>query len=285
MILITGAGGKTGRAICDSLIANRVEVRAMVRTASTGPALKDLGVTEIIVGDMTKTADMQCAFQGVRSVYHICPNVSPDEVLIGQVAIQAASEAGVEHFVYHSVLHPQIEAMPHHWLKLRVEEKLFESGLAFTILQPTAYMQNILAYWQGICDDGVFTVPYSGDARSSMVDLQDVAQAALRVLTESGHEGAIYELCGGEVFTQNEIAGVLSSKLQHPVRVEKQDLADWETSALASGMGIYQLEALLGMFRYYDRYGFSGNSKVLSWLLGREPATFAEFVDRVLEQS
>ena len=65
----------------------------------------------------------------MTSVYHVCPNVSPDEIAIGRVSIAAARSAGVEHFVYHSVLHPQTEAMPHHWLKLRVEEALITSGL------------------------------------------------------------------------------------------------------------------------------------------------------------
>ena len=64
-------------------------------------------------------------------------------------AIRAAQSAGVERFVYHSVLHPQVEIMAHHWQKMRVEEQLFESGLSFTILQPAAYMQNVLAGWDG----------------------------------------------------------------------------------------------------------------------------------------
>ncbi len=70
-------------------------------------------------------------------------------------------------FVYHSVLHPQIEAMPHHWAKMRVEEMLFAAGFDLTILQPTAYMQNILGAWRGIVEDGVFRVPYPVETRLS----------------------------------------------------------------------------------------------------------------------
>jgi uncharacterized protein YbjT (DUF2867 family) len=82
--------------------------------------------------------------KGVGAIYHMAPNVSPDEVAIGKAVISAAKRAGVEHFVFHSVLHPQIEAMPHHWRKLRVEELLLESDLPWTILQPTTHMQHIL---------------------------------------------------------------------------------------------------------------------------------------------
>ena len=89
--------------------------------------------------------------------------------------------------VIRSVFHPQVEAMPHHWRKMRVEEKLLASGLPFTILQPAAYMQNILAYWDDIAHRGRYALPYAPDSRLSSVDLEDVAQAAALVLTESGH--------------------------------------------------------------------------------------------------
>ena len=82
--------------------------------------------------------------------------------------------------------------MPHHWKKLRVEEMLFESRLPYTILQPATYMQNLLAYWCKIHEEGIFQLPYSVETRLSMVDLNDVAQAAAIVLTEPGHVGATY---------------------------------------------------------------------------------------------
>ena len=85
------------------------------------------------------------AMQGVRAVYHICPNMSPDEIAIGKLVIGEARKVQVEHFVYHSVLHPQTEKINHHWQKLQVEEMIFKSGLPFTILQPAPYMQNLLA--------------------------------------------------------------------------------------------------------------------------------------------
>ena len=169
MILVTGAAGKTGRAVIDALLVQGQKVRALVYRPN-----QDLGVQEMIVGDMRSPAIINQALHSIRSVYFICPNMNPNEFEMGQLAIGAARSAGVEHFVYHSVLHPQTEAMPHHWQKLRVEEKLFESGLPYTILQPAAYMQNILAHWSRIVADGIYPVPYAADTRLSLVDLQDV---------------------------------------------------------------------------------------------------------------
>ena len=117
--------------------------------------LQSLGAEKVIVGDMYDESAIRFAMQGVQSVYHICPNMNPEEIEIGNLVIEEANRAGVEHFVYHSVLHSQTEKMKHHWAKLRVEEIILESGIPFTILQPAPYMQNLLVGWKSIVEDGV----------------------------------------------------------------------------------------------------------------------------------
>jgi NAD(P)H dehydrogenase (quinone) len=284
MILVTGAAGKTGRAVITALVTKGQTVRALVHHDEQIQLVKSLGAKEAIAGDMRNESSLRRAAQGVRAVYHICPNVNPDEVGIGKQAIDAAQSAEVEQFAFHSVMHPQTEAMTHHWNKLRVEEALFESGLAYTILQPASYMQNVLGGWQAIVERGVYEVPYSVEARMSLVDLEDVAQAAAIVLTEPGHVGATYELAGPEVLTQRQVAEILSKHLKRPVRAEQVSIEAWTRQAQASGMGSYQIERLVKMFLYYDRHGFWGNPRALSHLLGRTPSKFEAFVEGVVRQ-
>ena len=285
MILVTGAGGKTGRAVTRALVARGKSVRALVHRPDQIRAAEELGAREVVVGDMRAQATMDRAAQGTRAIYHICPNMHPEEVAIGQTAIAAARLVGVAHFVYHSVLHPQVEAMPHHWLKMRVEERLFQSGLSYTILQPAAYMQNVLAQWEHVLEQGIYSVPYSVETRLGMVDLEDVAEAAAVVLTEPGHGGATYELSSADVLSQTEVAAILSRQLGRPVRAEAVPLETWENRARELGLGDYQVKTLVKMFRYYERHGFWGNPRVLGWLLGRPPTTFAAFVERVVQEA
>ncbi len=221
---------------------------------------------------------------GNQAVYHICPNASPEEIKFGRGLIEAAQSAGVGHIVYHSVLHPQIEAMPHHWHKLRVEEMIFESGIPFTILQPAAYMQNILAHWQAIVKQGRYPVPYSADTRLSYVDLEDLAEVAAIVLTEPGHKGAVYELSGAEDLSQIEICEILSSCLGHRVCVQVIPVEQWQSNARSQGLGEYQVNALVKMFRYYEQHGFIGNSRILECLLQRPATNFASFVARTIRE-
>jgi uncharacterized protein YbjT (DUF2867 family) len=284
MILITGAAGKTGRAVISALAARGQPVRALVHRGEQARLVESVGARESIVGDMRDENRLKQAARGVRAIYHICPNVSPDEIPIGRAVIAAARAARVEQFAFHSVLHPQVEAMPHHWNKLRVEEALFESGLAYTILQPASYMQNVLAGWQTIVERGVYAVPYSVECRMSMVDLEDVAEAAAVVLTESGHLGAVYELAGPEILAQTQVAKVLSSRLGREVRAEQVAINAWKRQAQASSMGTYQVETLVKMFHYYDLCGFWGNPHALSHLLGRAPTKFDAFIERAIRQ-
>ncbi len=283
MILITGAAGKTGRAVLKALTERGETVRVLVRRQEQADEMIKLGASFALVGDMASAESYNSAMNGIRAVYHICPNMHPDEVKIGCLAIEAACRCGLEHFVYHSVLHPQTEKMPHHWNKMRVEELVFESGLRFTVLQPAPYMQNILAWKNKIINEGSFEVPYPVETKFSMVDLADLARAAAVVLTESGHKEAVYEIVGTRALSQKEVANLLGKVLERPILAEEIPCEQWRQNAEEAGMGRYQVKTLLKMFDYYARFGLSGNRYVLKQLLGRDPHSFTGFVTREFE--
>ncbi len=280
MIVVTGAGGKTGRALTQALAARGAAVRAWVRRADQAPALATLGAAEVVSGEFQDAAALRAALAGAQTVYHICPNVHPAELPIGRAVIAAAQAAGVRHFVFHSVLHPQTDAMPHHWQKLQVEAALFESGLPYTVLQPAPYMQNTLAGWETARTSGEFVVPYPVETCLSLVDLDEVAQAAARVLTEPGHVGATYELVGTPGLPPTAVADAMGQALGHAVRAVAEPVAAWEARARAAGLGDYQRKSLVAMFNYYARFGLWGSPSVLTWLLGGAPATYALFAGR-----
>ncbi len=282
MILVTGAAGKTGQAVIRALFKIEKPIRALVHRDNQIPLLRKLGTEEAIAGEMSSRKTLKRALDGVRAVYHICPNASSDELKIGKMMIEAAQSAGVEHFVFHSVLHPQIESMPHHWQKMRVEEELFKSSLPYTILQPAPYMQNILAYWENIKNKSAYQIPFAVNTRLNSVDLEDVAGVAALVLSKSGHEGAIYELCGAENMSQIELTKILSRYLGHRVEVEVIPLNEWEVNSRNKGMGDYQVKTLIKMFKYYEEFGLIGNSHILKSLLHRPPTSFSAFIEQTI---
>ena len=302
LLLITGAAGKTGLAVISRLLAleaadpgdlpslTNLRIRALARNAGQRTLLEKAGVRDTVVADLNDPTALAKALQGADSVYHVCPNVHPQEASIGRSIIALARQAGVRRFVLHSVLQPGIREMPHHWAKMSVEAALAESGLEFAIVQPAPYMQNILGQRVSICEQGVYSVPYHPATRVSMVDLEDVAEAVVRVLagfdTSGGrqhtaaHFEATYELCGPGLLDQTEIATQLGRALRREVRAEALGREGWAKSAHRAGMSRYQVETLLAMFRYYERCGMTGSAQPLENLLGRPPATFAQFAER-----
>ncbi|PKO09108.1 MAG: nucleoside-diphosphate sugar epimerase [Chloroflexi bacterium HGW-Chloroflexi-2] len=277
MILVTGASGKTGNAITRALTAHGMDVRAIVRHKKQIDPLKKLGAKEVIVADLLDGEKMDEVFFGTTAIYHICPNMHPQEEEIGQLMIQAAQKNHLKHFVYHSVLHPQVEAMPHHWKKMRVEDQLFRISMPFTILQPAAYMQNVLVYLDKMLKTGEYRIPYSTSSRSSMIDLNDLAEVVVKVLTEEGHENAIYELCSHEALSALDVATVVAGVSGKLILASTLDRADWEKDARKADLSDYAIDTLLKMFQYYEEFDFIGNSNQLTWLLGREPNSFEQF--------
>ncbi len=282
MILVTGAAGKTGLAILAALKQRGAKARAFVKDDEQILPVRQAGAAEVVVGDLLDADVWRLATTAVSTIYHIGPNMHPQEVRIGQLMIAAARSVGNCRVVYHSVLHPQIREMPHHWNKLKVENILFDSGLVYTVVQPTAYMQNLLAYLPSIKDKGILPVPYPAETCLSMVDLQDVAAVVAQLLTQPGHNYATYELVGTEPLSQTAVADTFSQILQRPVEVRPIPLKTWQAQAQANGMAEEAVKTAVSMFAYYAESGLAGNPQALRFLLGHEPTSLAAFIERTI---
>ncbi len=142
-------------------------------------------------------------------------------------------------------------------------------------------MQNSLAEWDRMLSHAIYRVPYPIETRLSLVDLDDVAEAAAIVLTNTGHSGATYELVGTPPLSQIEIAETFGHALKKMVRAEAETAGSWNQRARAAGMDDFARETLTKMFNAYARDGLKGNPNVLGWLLGRPPTSLASFAARI----
>ena len=294
VIAVTGAAGKTGRAVTAALAARGAIVRALVHTPEQARAGVP-GAAESVPVDLADLAAVRAALDGTAAAYLIAPNVHPDEPgLLGPV-IDECVRHGPRAVVYHSVIHPYAPAMPHHVDKARVEAMLAESGLDWAILQPASYFENALGVWSSVRDRGVWPLPYSQRAPFTPVALADVAEVAATVLldladdagdtagsrggTSPRHRFATYELAGPEVVDTADMARVAGDVLGRDVCVT----VDRTRPEPASGETDRQRTArtrLQAMFDYYDAHGICGNPTVLAALLGRAPTTWRDWVEQ-----
>ena len=278
-ILITGAGGKTGKSIIRLLSGKDHNLSVYLHRQETINEIRKLADVKAFVGDLSDNDRIKQSLVGIDAVYLIIPNMNPNESLIGENLVKLCKQMGVSRIIYHSVLHPQALAMPHHRQKLLVEEKLFESGLDYSILQPTAYMQNILGYRNSI-QAGSYPMPYPVATLLSLVDINDVAEVATNIITQTGHSFASYELVGSPPLSQTEIAEALTRHTNRKVIPEEILLSDWLNSDPVKVMTNYSRTTLHAMFTYYANYGLVGNTSILSYLLNRNPSSLEEFLKR-----
>lgn len=210
-MLVTGATGRTGSLVVHQLRERGVDVRALVRNPSRGTALERQGV-EVVVGDLDDPASLAQAVAGVDKIYLVTWN-GPTAEQQRKNVVDAARQAGRPHVVVGGALGPssriisQIDA---------ANLYLKQSGLAWTILQPTFFMQNVMAAKATIAQGQLYWD--LGDGRVPAIDIRDVADCAASVLTSDGHVGKTYDLTGPEAISFHDIAAIFSKELGHEVR-------------------------------------------------------------------
>lgn len=209
-VLVTGATGNTGSLIVQQLSAAGSDVRALVRDEAKAAPLRKQGIG-VVVGDLDVPSTLDRALDRVDKVYLVTWNGSTAETQRKNV-VDAALRAGRAHIVVGGALGPksritdQIDGANRH---------LKASGLPWTILQPTFFMQNLMAAKEPIAQGGLYWD--LGDGRLPAIDVRDIADAAVAVLLGHGHEGKTYDLTGPTAISFAEMASVLSRELGHAV--------------------------------------------------------------------
>ena len=211
-VLVTGATGNTGSLLVPALREAGVDVRALVRDESKAQPLEEIGV-EIILGDLDRPETIAPAVDGVDKIYLLTWN-GPTQEQQAKNVINAAREAGNPHIVRHSMWGSEKSRIIQQGY--RVEQALKSSGLTWTLLKPTFFMQNTMMAAQTIASDGVIYWDM-GDGKLGMIDLRDVADAALAVLTGSGHEGKSYILTGPQAISFHDVAATFSKVLDKDI--------------------------------------------------------------------
>ena len=274
MILVTGATGKVGQEVVRQLATAGVPARALVRDPTLASPIRIPGI-DIVVGDLARPETLTAAFAGAEKVFLLTP-AAPDQVELQSNALEAARRAGARHIVKVSVAGgPDAGTQIGRW-HWTTEKQIEASGLGFTFLRPTLYMQQILAYAPSIAATSSFSAPM-GAGEIAVVDTRDVASVAVTVLTEDGHDRRIYDLTGPEALSYDRMADAISDAIGKkvvyahvpPEYTRKQMIADGFPRWLVDDMLV-----LAASFR--DGYGAAVTSAVAE-VAKHPPRSFRQF--------
>jgi uncharacterized protein YbjT (DUF2867 family) len=277
MILVTGATGTVGRELVRELSGQGATFRAMVRKMADRDALERIGVVAVMA-DYREADRLAAAMDGVEQVYLIGP-ADPPHVSQEGAVLDAARQAGVRRIVKQSAMaaHDMSACAFKRWNGM-VERQLMQSGLAYTILRPTGFMQNFVNYDAvRIAADAAVRAPLR-DARVSWIDVRDIAAAAAAVLGEEGHDGRVYDLSGPEALSHHDVAAKLSAATGREIRYEPLSDAEWFRQMCSHGL---PLAAARSMLSLYQAYREADPGPVTGWveiLTGKSPRDFDAFV-------
>lgn len=188
-LLVVGATGTLGRQVVRRALDEGHQVRCLVRSTKKGTFLKEWGA-EIVKGDLCNPETLPPALKDITAVIDAATSRATESLSIKQVdwegkvaLIQAAQAAGVERFVFFSILNAEkFPNVPLMEIKRCTELFLAESGLKYTILQPAGFMQGLIGQYAVPILEGQSVWITGETAPIAYMDTQDIAKFAVRAL-------------------------------------------------------------------------------------------------------
>jgi NAD(P)H dehydrogenase (quinone) len=285
-ILVLGANGTIGSAVVDELLAaGDVQVRAAIRRPELTAELTRRGAEPVLLDlaaverrPLAAHTSLHEALRGVDALF-LLTGYSSDMLVHSKAVIDAAREHGVGHVVHLGAWASTDTTIEHLGWHQLVEAYLERSGIPFTHLQPTTFMQNVAKL---LLRPGGVVAHFIGDASVSWIDTRDIAAVAARVLRDpTSHVGARYGL-GVESRTMAEVAATLSETLGIPFRAEAHSPDEFLATVIANGMEPLYARCVHNVFVRTADGSLPDAAAVfpLESLLGRAPITWAEHARR-----
>lgn len=273
-VLVVGATGFLGMEICRQLLAANKKVKGLVRITSDKnivDGLKQMGV-ETITGDMKDHNSLVEAFKNVSTIISTATATrsrsdgdsveSVDEE--GQLNVaSAAKESAVKHVVYIS-FNPMQGEFPLQTAKRKMEDALKESGMNYSILQPTFFMEVWLGPNLGFDYQNAKANIYgTGNNKISWISLRDVASFAVASLDNEAVKNAVIELGGPEALSPLEVVKIfeevsgktfeIQKVAEEALQAQKEGAPDSLGKSFASLMLAYAAGSIVNMEKTLEK--------------------------------
>lgn len=266
---MTGATGTVGSEVIKQLSAKGANVRAGCHTVSKADKIKGPGV-EIVEFDYGKPETVEAAFKGVEKLFLLIPIVDNMVEITAQL-VEEAKKAGVKHIVKLSAMGADTEAVtPLLRWHGQAEKIIEESGIPYTFLRPTLFMQNFIGAQNAIYSN-------AGEGKVSFVDARDIAAVAAEALTGSGHEGKIYTITGPEAISYNQLAEILSNVLDKKIIYVNVSDEDTRKGAKEAGLPDWLFNSLIEGGRQTREGHMSVVLPTVEEVTGKKPRSFEQF--------
>lgn len=277
MIFLIGATGNVGSSLMAQLTQRGTPARALAHSPASREQIEATGI-EAVAGDLDAPDALEQAMAGCDHLFLLSPP-HPDQPTREKGAIDAAKRAGVSHVVAVSFIgsDPESPVVLGQWHG-EIDRYLLDSGVGYTILRPTAFMQSHLLPVETVNAQGSW-YGIAGDGGSAFIDVEDVAAVAVEALTRPGHDRATYDLTGPSAISMPEAAAVLAEVIGR--RVDYVDVPPDQFRASLGGAGLpdWLVDALLALYQAI-REGHSATvTNTVQEVTGRPARTYRDFAE------
>ena len=274
-ILVTGATGNVGAEVVRLLRQGNHPVRAAARTPSASNRRFGDGVEQVWL-DFGAPESYGPTFTGVERMFLIRPPAISDVKRFLFPAIDAAKQAGVQQIVFLSLIGVERNRVVPHY---KVEQYLLHSGVPYTFLRPSFFMQNLnTTHRVEIKERSEIFVP-AGTGKTSFIDVRDIAAVAALTLTQPGHTNRAYSLTGSEALDYYQVAAVLSEVLHRPIIYRRPSLLQFIHRQRAGGTAWPFVLVMSGIYTT-ARLGLAARlTDETTRLLGRAPITLRRYAE------
>ncbi|MEY9835730.1 SDR family oxidoreductase [Streptacidiphilus sp. EB103A] len=281
-VVITGATGHLGRLVVESLLEAGTPADDIVATGRDAAKLEQVGSRGVTTRrvDFADLAPLEAAFAGAESLLLVSTTTVGERFANHRRAIDAARAGGVKQLVYTSSLNAATARMRLAEEHRRTEEYLRESGIPFVILRNGWYLENYTGQLPLIRQHGVL-LGSARDGAVSAASRRDYADAAAVALTQTGHEGATYEL-GGEPFTLSDLAATIGEELGTHITYRDLPVAAYAEALTGAGLPAEMATVLADADAGLARGELYTDSDDLPRLIGRAATTHRDAVRAAL---
>ena len=268
-LLLTGATGKTGRCIVQSLAARGLRARVLLRNPEAADWLRGLGM-EPVIADMSEPATLGAALEGMEQALLLAAN-SPGQVVMEKQFIDAAAAAGLRRIVKYSAISAGGDE-DYRFARWHgeAERHLFASGLDWSVVRPGYFMQNFLMSADSIRAEGRFYLP-ACDEPVSLVDVRDAADVTVACLLDRTQDGRIRTVTGSESLTLREVATRMEWVLGRNIAYVPLPDEDFRAAMIGAGAPEWLAGGMIEFFAGASRGTRDHLSGCVQRLLGREP--------------
>jgi NAD(P)H dehydrogenase (quinone) len=277
MIAITGATGHLGQLVINTMLDKGTapnEIVAIVRNPEKAAALAARGV-QVRQADYTQPENLKAALEGVTKLLLISSSDFADRVGQHRNVIEAAQHAKVELLAYTSLLRADTSKLSLASDHKATEELIRASGLPFVFLRNSWYFEN---YNPTQALEHGAVAGSAGGGRISAASRADYAAAAAVVLTQAGHQNAIYELGGDQAFTLTELAAEIQAQTGRPVIYQNLPVEAYAGMLKSVGVPDVVAEMLADSDVQIERGELYTDRHDLSQLIGRSTTPLSEAV-------